>query len=630
MTTLKDTRRNSCIDKQCNLASGRARIEVSGHFACWRISSTMHGLVGALICCAIVFGLCGQSGCRARAKPITFFNKTSPVLEALEVKYQTEQHGLIQSEIAAPRTNQTELHKVTWNLSLDEAIRIAMGNAEVLRSLGAVVISNPQSATGVLDPAIQSSDPLFGTQAALSQFDTQLSSSVFYSKNDDVFNNVVLGGGAAEVRDDVAKGALGLRKTNGMGTQFSIQNNIQNSDSNNRALLFPQSWTTEWEGTVRQPLLQGSGLLFNQIAGPTTQPGFRFSNGVALSRINTEISIAQFERGVRSMVREIADTYWQLNLAYERLESTKRVRDLGWATWQAAKARYDQGLPGGGADQEALARAQYLQFESLILNDISGNSSSGQTGLLQAEANLRRLLGLPQSDDRLIRPIDIPTCVPMTYDWPSLASQASNSRVETREQLIRVKQREMQLIASRNFLLPRLDLLATYRANGFGEDLFGGSGRFSSAFKDMASNDHGEAEFGMTYDYTIGLRRAQAAVKNAELLLRRERAVLDEQQEQIHFEVGNALRAVYRSQADFELQSMRLEAAKTAVQAREAAFKADTITMDQLLESHQRLLDAERAYFDALLAIQIAHTRLSFESGRLLNELAVNLEYIDG
>lgn len=90
-------------------------------------------------------------------------------------------------------------------------------------------------------------------------------------------------------------------------------------NSSNPSLLFPDSWNTLWEGTVRQPLLQGRGVEFNQIAGPNGRPGLRNSRGVVISKINHEISIAQFEAGLRNMVLEIIDAYWQLDLAYERM-----------------------------------------------------------------------------------------------------------------------------------------------------------------------------------------------------------------------------------------------------------------------------------------------------------------------
>lgn len=524
-----------------------------------------------------------------------------------------------------PRTGFNEMPMENWYLSLEEAVRMGLQNTEILRSLGGTVITNPQSVVGTFDPAIQSTDPNFGIAAALSEFDAQVSSDLLYTKNDDVFNNPVLGGGAAEVRDDVTRGTMGLRKTSAFGTQFSVQSEIQHSNSSNPSLLFPDSWNTLWEGTVRQPLLQGRGVEFNQIAGPNGRPGLRNSRGVVISKINHEISIAQFEAGLRNMVLEIIDAYWQLDLAYERLQASKRIRDLGYQTWKATQSRFEYDLTGGAADQEALARSQYYQFESQVNADLTGDEQRGQVGILRAEANLRRLLGLPQGDGRLICPLDEPFTAPISYAWENLARHATNRRVELREQSLRVKQREAELIASRNFLLPRLDLIGTYRNNGFGDNLFGSGPRFSSAFQDAVSNDHGELEFGVAYELPIGYRQAHAAVRNASLQLNRERAILQEQREQIRFELGNAVRALYSVQADFELQANRAQAAKAAVSAREAAFSADAITIDQLLEAHQRLFDAERAYYNALLDIQQAQNRISYEAGELLSKFGVVL-----
>lgn len=586
----------------CKLDSGRALLRIAA------------GIVLCLLGC--------RSPSRAQVSGVVPKLNSS---ELLELQYDTTPAKLVSFESAAPRTTRSDRPTEFWDLTLDEAIRMALTDTEVLRSLGATVVTSPQIASGAFDPAIQSTNPNYGIEAALAQFDTQVSSSLLVNKNNDVFNNPVLGGGAAQVRDDVVTGTLGLRKINAFGTQFSVKNNLQNSVSDNPSLLFPSSWVGSWEGTIRQPLMQGRGVQFNQIAGPTTQPGFRFSNGVLLSKVNHEVSIAQFEKSVRNMVREVAETYWQLDLAYKRLQASENVRDQGLATWKSTQARFDNGLTGGGADQEALARAQYYQLESQVTADIGGNESSGQPGILQAEANLRRLLGLPQSDDRLIRPQDQPFTAPVTYDWKSLVNRATNSRVEIREQLWRVKQRELELIASRNFLLPRLDLIATYRNNGFGDRLAGGTGPFSSALNDAFKNDRSEMEVGVAYDFPVGYRQAYAAVRNSTLSLCREKAVLEEQKEQILFQLGNAVRALYKSQYDLELQSNRLTASRSAVAARQASYEADTATIDQLLEAQVRMLEAERAYFDTLLAVQRSFIQLNFEAGLLLSNYDIQL-----
>ena len=46
--------------------------------------------------------------------------------------------------------------------------------------------------------------PLFGPEGALSAFDTQLSTNLFWEKADRVFNNRIEGGGVNEFQQDLA------------------------------------------------------------------------------------------------------------------------------------------------------------------------------------------------------------------------------------------------------------------------------------------------------------------------------------------------------------------------------------------------------------------------------------------
>jgi hypothetical protein len=200
-----------------------------------------------------------------------------------------EEACLDEIELARPLSSRNKLPEEMWYLTLDQAIEIALQNTDILRSLGATVIQNPTLAPGSFDPAINSTDPNFGIEAALAQFDTLLNSSLLYARNDDVFNNPVLGGGAAEVRNDVTTGNLGLTKVNASGTRFSLNSQIVHSQTDNPNALFSNAWTTVWEATVRQPLLQGRGVRFNSILGPAVQPGIRNGSGVVISRLNHDI-----------------------------------------------------------------------------------------------------------------------------------------------------------------------------------------------------------------------------------------------------------------------------------------------------------------------------------------------------
>ena len=58
----------------------------------------------------------------------------------------------------------------------------------------------------------------------------------------------------------------------------------------------------------------------------------------------------------------------------------------------------------------------------------------------------------------------------------------------------------------------------------------------------MASGEHNEWEMGLQLNVPIGFRQASSGVRNSELKLFRERAVLDEQEKQIIHDLGSAVR----------------------------------------------------------------------------------------
>jgi len=256
----------------------------------------------------------------------------------------------------------------------------------------------------------------------------------------------------------------------------------------------------------------------------------------------------------------------------------------------------NNGLPGGEADREAQARSQYYSFEAQLKQNLNRSQANGTPGVLQAESNLRRLLRLPQSDGHLLRPSDQPTSVEIAVDWDSLASKTVRDRLELQQQRLRVQQGELLLLASKSFTLPRLDAIATY-----------------------------DWSFGFALDVPIGYRQAHAGVRNAQLQVIRERAVLSELKEQLLHGLGTALRDLDQSFDTINLVRLQNEAAKDVVESRRAAYKADAVGFEDLLDAQQRLLDSELAYHNSKTDYELALAQLHSESGQLLGEYSVRL-----
>ena len=184
---------------------------------------------------------------------------------------------------------------------------------------------------------------------------------------------------------------------------------------------------------------------------------------MVIARIRTDIRLADFEAGVRNFVADIENAYWELYFAYRNLEANKSGRDAALQTWKEVHAKFIVGAKGGEADREAQSREQYFLFRASL--------ETGLSDVYKAENRLRYLMGLAATDGRLIRPSEEPTDAHVLFDWSEIHAEAMCRSVELRQEKWRIKQREMELIASKNLLLPRLDLGAKYRWVGLGQDL---------------------------------------------------------------------------------------------------------------------------------------------------------------
>lgn len=510
-----------------------------------------------------------------------------------------------------------------WDLSLEQAIQYCLANSKVMRTSGGRVLgppgqllAGPDLARTVYDPAIVESNPRTGVEGTLSQFDAQLSSNIFWQKNDRPVN--VAGFGdlifAPIFEQDLGNSTTEIRKTNATGGTMFFRNNTAYDWNNNPTRRFPSDWNANFEAEFRQPLLQGAGVQFNRIAGPNAVPGFFFSNGVMLARINVDISIADFEYAVRNLVMELETAYWELHFQYRNLDALLAGRDSALVTYQRVKALFDTGSVGGEAEKEAQAREQYFLFRGQVENAL--------TTLFATEGRLRYLMGLAATDGRLIRPMDEPTTARVHFDWHEVQMEGIARTVELRRQKWRIKQRELELIASRNFLLPRLDAQGIYRWRGFGNDLIGYGANpplsFNNAYQTLFEGNYQEWQLGLQLSLPIGFRQAMAGVRNAEMALARDRAILQEMELEVSHVISEALRNVDGYYVLSETGFNRRVAAATNVTAVQAVYETGSATLDLLLDAQRRLADAESSYYRNLVDYNLAIRDVHLRKGSLL------------
>lgn len=594
-------------------------------------------LLGASVCAMILL-----AGCRSNSNfRETVRNKTDHV-DQIVASMDHLVPEVLDSDPAnqpvTPASFQSDVPPEYWDMTLDESIRYALANSTVFRDLRGTVLRAPEALVTKYETQLQVSDPRFGIDAALSEFDAEFITNLTFEKNDRDFNNTFFSGGANTLVQDRNEYLFELRKLTATGGQVAMRNFNEYDSNNANNNTFVSAWFAHMELEMRQPLMQGGGLAFNRIAGPNSTPGVY--NGVLIARTDADMVQEEFEISVRDFVSNVSNAYWDLYFAYRDLDAKREALERARETWQRFQARAEE--QAGGTDEnifrrEATAREQYYRAladfreaqsgrliqRTDVRNGTTGGALRGISGVQVAERRLRLLIGLPISDHRILRPIDEPEMADVSFNWDSLVAEALARRPEIRKQRLQVKKRELELIAAKNFLNPRLDVVGQYRFRGFGDDLldYHATSRINdNAYQDIFSGAHQEWEIGVEFSVPIGFRQGHAAVQNAEFYIAKERAVLREQEREVIHDLSNVYSEVERAYNAAQTQLNRYLAARDlllSLESRDEADRARSVDLDKLLDAQRRVAAAESQYFLARAEYAIALKNVHFEKGSL-------------
>ncbi len=600
-------------------------------------------------------------GCSSSEKKLSYIGEADlehykDVVTSIDYPAVNEETADEVSYSDEPRRIRKPRKDEVWNLGLEEAVHTALANNEVIRDNGQFLsssnrlLTNPDFVQSVYDPALQDTSTLFGqngVEAALSEFDAQFTTNFLFGRSRSIsetnsFNNIQAGDTQETSAGDFR---LGLSKIFANGAQASVQHNVLyqafNTGSGAGAggtRLFQSYFTNNGSATqnsgipgvqfdYRQPLWAGGGTRFTRIAGPITRrPNLQavpqVNQGVVISRIRTDIAIADFEQATQNLVKDVEDVYWELYLAYRRYDAELTARNSSLHTWREVKAKTDQGLEGGGAADEAQARDSYFE--------VRARSEEALSNLYNSEGRFRRLLGLPVNDGRVIRPGDEPTTAEFLPDWRTSLVEALTRRVELRKQKWNIKSLEFQVEAAESLTKPRLDLVTRAAANGFGDQLFGsadhaptvagGNGRSRSFYDNLLEGNQSGYGIGFEFSLPIGFRAAHAQVRNLELRLCKARAALGAQELEISHELAQAFRQLDAAFQTAQTNFNRRRAAERRVQAYEAQYRAGKGNVDLLLRSQISLAQAETAYYQSVVGYNRAITEMKYRKGTLLED----------
>ena len=589
----------------------------------------LHGCVGVLLACVLAVA---ATGCRQQVfldeQCFKLSHEILPPQVEKDYTYGTEP---LQQFTKAP-ANLNDPDRPAWNMTLHEAMAIALENGSVgdAAGAGAGALNETQASfIGSVAGAISQSDRLkilamnpaisgANLEATMARFDTHFVASLGVNNIDELQQSPF-----ASPDEQNAQAALALVKalpTGGViaSSISSTYRYLPNAASQQvPAQLYEQRLTLG----IEQPLLRNFGVELNQILnafpvfGGTganaaaqadyngrSQPANNLglaNEGILISRIRIDQQRAEFERRVQNLLLNVEVAYWKLYESYGILYSYEEVLRIAHKAWVQNHAKFLAGTIGP-ANYHPI-RAQYEEFR--------GNRIESLAGVIERERILRGLLGLQVEDGKRIVPIDAPTLAPFQPDWDSAVQMAMYQKPELSLVRDNLRTAQYQIVQQQNFLKPNLLFTGQYSPIGFGPRL-DGDGTFtaadgtlqpSNADRSLASTHFNEWSVGLTFAMPLGYRLEHAALRAARLQLAQSYYLLKDQEDKAQRTLALYYQAVSTQYTKIEANRAERVAYGLAVEARYREFAVGKATVsDFLLDAMRRLVAAQLKEYNAI------------------------------
>jgi outer membrane protein len=258
-------------------------------------------------------------------------------------------------------------------------------------------------------------------------------------------------------------------------------------------------------------------------------------NLAAVNQAKIDVKTSQYElRGfAQALVAQVEETYWDYVLAERWMEIFNQSLEL--AQKQLEETRERIRLGDLAPTELAAAEAEVaLRREDLI---------NARSTLAKTKLNLLRLVNPPGANlwDREIVPTSPPTSPAITLDEvESHVALALQMRPDLNQAKLAWQRGELEVVKTRNGLLPRLDLFVVLGRSGFAKS-------FGRSLRNLDDNNY-DALVGLDFEYPPWNRGAQARHLRAVLTRQQAREAIGNLAQLIDVDVRSAYLEIVRAQ----------------------------------------------------------------------------------
>ena len=343
--------------------------------------------------------------------------------------------------------------------------------------------------------------------------------------------------------NDVIQGSISLKNYFPTGTFVEIDATTKTTDSD----LYNEPYSSTRLGlSVTQSLLRGFGTGVNLAQ-------------LRQSRIETDITQYELRGFSESLLAQVETTYWDYALSQRQIEIVEESLKI-------AKQQI--------ADTEEMIKVGAMAEAELAA--VQAEVAAQQQGLINAKSTMEstrlrllRLLSPPGQSfwDREVNLVHPPTLPEIKLDEVEThVVVAVRMRPEMNQAKLDLQKEDLEIVRTKNGLLPKMDLFITLGKTGYADS-------FSGSVNDIDGDSY-DMMAGLNFEYPIFNRDARAQHRRA--ILRRDQAemALDNLKQMVELDVRNAYIEVNRTKEQitastatrkFQEEKLRIETEKFRV-----------------------------------------------------------------
>ncbi|MGW8193283.1 MAG: TolC family protein [Desulforhopalus sp.] len=387
--------------------------------------------------------------------------------------------------------------------------------------------------------------------------------------------------------------ATGISQQLPTGTAVDVSVDYAHSRSNRT----PEQYEVRLGLSVTQSLLRGFGPVVNLV-------------GIRQAQLDSEASLYELRGFIEALIAEVETTYWRYVLATEGITILERSLDIARQQLSEVENRIEVGvIPKNSA---AAAQAEVARREQELLE--------GRSIVIERRLRLLRLLNV--TEDKHFQLIIEPTSQPRTVaaaidDLDERLQLAARLRPDLNEARLRHRRQSLEVIRTRNGLLPKLDLFIDLGKTGYAES-------FNRAWTNIDQEN---------YDFLTGIRLSSyldnrtAKGKNMAARASRDQALaaLENLQNMVQLDVRLGVNEVERTRQQIAARTITRKFEEQTLQAEQEKFQVGDTTSLLVAQAQRDLLVSQLSEIEAIVEYRIALVNLYLAEGSLLERRGILL-----